>query len=72
MKFKERLRYLRKLKGVSQQQVANHLNYGYSAISNYESGRCEPSIADLIKLANFFGVSVDFLVGNSDIMTKQM
>ena len=72
MKFKERLRCLRKLKGVSQQQVANHLNYGYSAVSNYEGGRCEPSIADLIKLANYFGVSVDYLVGNSDIMTKQM
>ena len=72
MKFKERLRYLRMLKGASQQQVANHLDYGYSAVSNYEGGRCEPSIADLIKLANFFEVSVDYLVGNSDIMTKQM
>ena len=70
MKFKERLRYLRKLKGVSQQQVANHLDYGYSAISNYEGGRCEPSIQDLIKLANFFEVSVDYLIGNSDVMEK--
>ena len=72
MKFKERLRCLRKLKGVTQQEVANYLNYGYSAISNYEGGRCEPSISDLIKLANYFGVSVDFLVGNSDTMAKQM
>lgn len=70
MKFKERLKYLRTVKGVTQKEVANTLNYGYSAVSNYEGGRCEPSISDLIKLANYFGVSVDYLVGNSDIMAK--
>lgn len=50
---------------MTQNKLAAVLKYGYSAISNYESGRNEPSIKDLSILANFFNVSLDYLLGAS-------
>lgn len=67
MDFKLRLKQLRLKKGLKQWAVAKVLGYGYTAVSNYESGRNEPSIKDLICLAKFFNVSVDYLIGASDI-----
>ncbi len=67
MEFKERLKNLRTSFGLTQTKLAEKLNYGCSAISNYESGRNQPSIEDLKKLASFFNVSMDYLLGISDI-----
>ena len=66
MEFRERLKFLRENyyvngKKLTQTQLANILGYGYTAISNYESGRNEPSINDLKKIADFFNVSLDYL-----------
>ena len=61
--FAANLKKIRKNKKVSQKVVAQQLGYGYTAIANYESGRNEPSIDDLIKIADYFDVSVDYLVG---------
>ncbi len=71
LEFKDRLKFLRENyyrngKKLSQKELANVLNYGYTAIANYESGRNEPSIEDLIKLAEFFNVSLDYLLGVSE------
>ena len=60
--FAENLKKIRSKK-VSQSVVAQQLGYGYTAVANYESGRNEPSIDDLIKIADYFGVSMDLLVG---------
>lgn len=65
--FSKRLKQLREEKGLKQAQIAEFLNYGSTAISNYESGRNEPSYNDLIKIANFFDVSIDYLLGYSDV-----
>lgn len=62
--FPKRLKQLRESAGLKQEKVAGMLNYGSTAISNYESGRNEPCIADLISIADFFGVSVDYLIGH--------
>lgn len=62
--FPTRLRYLRQKNGLSQKMLAEKLHYGYTAISNYESGRNQPGLRELIMLAKVFDVSVDFLVGN--------
>lgn len=62
--FKDILRMLRKQKKLTQEQLASVLGYCYTAVSNYESGRNEPSIADLIKLSEFFKVPVDYLIGH--------
>ena len=45
--FKDRLKMLRKEKKLTQVKLGEMLNYGYTAIANYESGRNQPSIPDL-------------------------
>ena len=75
MEFRERLKFLRENyyvngKKLTQTQLANILGYGYTAISNYESGRNEPSISDLKKIADFFNVSLDYLLCTTNDPTK--
>ena len=48
--FAKNIRKFRKQKGYSQTELAKILNYGYTAIANYESGRNEPSLDVLIVL----------------------
>lgn len=62
--FSERLKKLRTERKIKQYQVGQYLGYGATAIVNYESGRNEPSIDSLIKLAEYFAVSVGYLVGS--------
>ena len=69
--FAATLKKIRKNKNVSQKTVAQQLGYGYTAIANYESGRNEPSIDDLIKIADYFEVSMDCLVGRECEKNKQ-
>ena len=69
MGFKERLTQLRKELGLTQEQLAEKLGMGYTrtAISAWEVGRNEPSNSDTVKIAEFFGVSTDYLLGKTDI-----
>lgn len=67
--FKTRLKQLRKEKGLSQQKLASVLGYGSTAIANYESGRNQPSIPDLITIAKELNTSTDYLIGYTDIQT---
>lgn len=67
VEFKDRLKLLRKEKRLTQVNLAKMLNYGYTAIANYESGRNQPSIPDLKKIASIFNVSMDYLLGVNDI-----
>lgn len=66
MKFQTRLKELRLEKGVTQIEIAKLLNMSKMAISHWENGNSEPSIEQLKILADFFDVSVDYLVGYSD------
>ena len=61
-----RLREIRQAKGVSQLRLAIELNMSQNTISRYETGEREPGINELIKLADYFGVSVDYLIGRTD------
>ena len=61
-----RLREIRRAKGVSQLKLAMDLNTSQNTISRYETGEREPGINELIKLADYFGVSVDYLIGRTD------
>ena len=67
MAFKDRLRQLRIERKIGQGELGEILNYGATAISNYETGRNEPSIGDLIRLADFFNVSVDYLIDRANV-----
>jgi len=64
--FGERLKYLRKVNNVQQYDLANTLGYGATAISNYENNNHEPSFDTLIKIAKYFDVTTDYLLGLSD------
>lgn len=61
--FAKKLRTLRKARGLSQTELACVLHYGYTAIGNYECGRNEPCLDDLIRLADYFEVTTDELLG---------
>lgn len=63
MNFATRLKELRQSKHMTQAKLASVLHYGSSAIANYESGRNTPRISDLIRIADFFQVSIDNMVG---------
>ena len=57
------LKELRKEKNILQKDVAKELNIKNTTYSNWEVGVSEPDIQSLKKLADFFGVSIDYLVG---------
>lgn len=70
--FAKNLRTLRKAKKMSQVELGGLLNYGYTAISGYESGRNEPPLDDLIRLAEIFDVSTDELLGTARFQKNLM
>lgn len=58
-----RLAQLREQRGLTQSMLSHRTGIKRSAISHYEKGRREPDFATLIILADFFHVSVDYLLG---------
>ena len=66
MKFNERLKQLRQQEGLTQRELAKSIEVGRTTISEYESGKIVPKQEGLLKLANYFNVSVDYLTGVSD------
>ena len=67
-----RLKDLREEKGVLQKELAYAINRTRACISSWEQGKTEPSIDDLLKLADFFEVTVDCLVGRDGYFAKAM
>ncbi len=61
-----RLRELRESKRLSQQRLAMDLNMSQNTISRYETGAHEPGITELVKIADYFHVSVDYLLERTD------
>lgn len=61
-----KLKECRLSKGLTQKELAEKLGYGRSSIGDWESGRTEPSLDVLISLAQFFGESVDYMLGLED------
>lgn len=64
--FGERLRYLRNELGIGQNFLAKELNLSNASISYWETGKEEPTASALYRLAVYFGVSADYLLGISD------
>ncbi len=62
MDFGKVLRGLRKEDNIGQKELASYLNVSVSTISNYENGVHAPDLETLCRLADFFKVSVDFLL----------
>ena len=66
MDFKSRLKELRLENNESQQTLGKIVNTSKMAISHWESGHSEPSISQLIIIADHFEVSIDYLVGREN------
>ena len=61
-----RLKEIRRKRGISQVKLAMELHTTQNTISRYETGDREPGIAELIKIADYFNVSVDYLLGRTE------
>ena len=61
-----RLREIRKSRNVSQTKLAIDLNTTQNTISRWENGLREPGIEELIRIADYFGVTLDYLLGRAD------
>ena len=66
MNFQTRLTNIRRSKGFTQKQVADGIGISEVGLQNYENGRRKPAFDILISLADFYDVSLDYLVGRSD------
>ena len=62
----ERMLALRKSKGLKQEKAAELCGISYMSYRRYETGEREPAVSSLWKIADFYGVSVDYLIGRSD------
>ena len=61
-----RLFELRKERGLSQREAAKIFGVSQGTFNNWENSNTQPSIEQLIAIARFFEVSVDYLIGNAD------
>ncbi len=64
--FAERLKELRESKNLTQSELASVINVTQGAIGFWERGKREPDYKTLCKLARFFNVSVEYLIGEAD------
>ena len=64
--FAERLLELRKEKNISQAKLAKDLQVSYSVVCYWETDRSEPTAPNIVKIAEYFGVSADYLLGIQD------
>ena len=64
--FAERLLELRKERGISQATLANCVGVSVGVVCYWETDRSEPTAPNLLKLADYFDVSADYLLGRTD------
>jgi len=62
-----KLRSLRGERKINQQKIAMDMQISQASISKYEVGSAEPDIGTIIKLAEYFNVSTDYLLGVSEV-----
>lgn len=65
--FSKRLRNLRENKGMKQEELGDMLGLSASTIGMYEQGRRQADNETLIKIADFFDVSIDYLLGKTEV-----
>ena len=68
----ERLKQLRKSANVTQKAVANAIGVTEVSYQRFEYGTVRPSIDTLAALADYFNVSVDYLIGRSDTPERSL
>lgn len=68
--FSQRLKELREARRLSQRDLAAHLGWSHSTVGNYESGIRTPDMSGLLTLAQFFGVTVSYLIGDTGDLSE--
>lgn len=71
MTCKERIKELRISKGLTQKQLAEETRLSERGIQNYELGERVPTLQAAIALADYFDVSLDYLVSRSDVAERR-
>lgn len=66
MNYKNRIAALRKSRNLTQDDMSTTLGISRAALSHYEKGRREPDYDTLITIADFFKVSLDYIMGRTD------
>lgn len=71
LNYGEALKYQREINGYSQSELAKKTQLNQQAISLWESNKRTPSIDYCVKLADFYGITVDELIGRDNIPMKK-
>ena len=66
-KFANRLRELRKERELTLEHMGEAMGLHYTTYAGYEKDEIEPNLTNLVKLADFFGVTTDYLLGRTEI-----
>ena len=64
--FAERLLELRSERNISQAKLAKELGVSFSVVCYWETDRSEPTAPNIVKIADYFNVSADYLLGRTD------
>lgn len=64
--FGERIKELRQDKGISQAKLAKDIGVSFSVVCYWETDRSEPTAVNIVKLANYFSVTADYLLGRRE------
>ena len=70
MKYNERIREIREDNTLTHQKVADLLNIGQRTYADYESGKTRIPIDNLLILAKYYNVSMDYISGASNVLTE--
>ena len=62
----QRLKELRLSRNITAKSISEHLGILYRTYQKYETGEIDPPASKLVAIADFFDVSIDYLVGRSD------
>ena len=69
--FGQRIKELRESKSLTQDALAKRVKMSVPAYQLYEHGKGFPTVKRLIEIADFFNVSLDYLVGRSDVKERR-
>lgn len=69
--FAQRMKQLRKEKNLKQQQLADQFSVKLRTYQGYEYGESYPEVAKLVAIADFFDVSLDYLMGRSEMRERR-
>ena len=64
------LKNIRKIHNLNQQKVALDLNISREALSHYENGKRQPSLELLLKMSDYFNVSINYLITGQEFIKK--